>query len=162
MIAAMSTNRVIGINNDLPWHLPHDFKFFQTKTQGHHVLMGRKNYESLPPKFRPLPNRINLIITKNKNYEAENTHIFHSLENAIEYAKSQGEHELFIIGGGEVYKLALPYADTIYLTEVHTSIEGHAYFPVFDKQIFKETLRSHHTADERHLYNFDYVTYQKK
>ena len=122
MIAAMSTNRVIGINNDLPWHLPDDFKFFQTKTKGHHVLMGRKNYESLPPKFRPLPNRINLIITKNNNYQAENTYIFHSLEKAIEYAEIQGEQELFIIGGGEIYQLALPYADTIYLTEVDASL----------------------------------------
>ena len=85
MIAAMSNNRVIGINNDLPWHLPDDFKFFQTKTKGHHVVMGRKNYESLPLKFRPLPNRINLIMTKNKDYQAENTHIFHSIETAVSY-----------------------------------------------------------------------------
>ena len=162
MIAAMSTNRVIGINNDLPWHLPDDFKFFQTKTKGHHVLMGRKNYESLPAKFRPLPNRINLIITKNEKYQAENTHIFHSLENAIEYAEINGEQELFIIGGGEIYKLALPYTDTIYLTEVNASLNGHAYFPIFDKQIFKEIQRSHHATDEQHLYSFDYVTYHKK
>jgi len=162
MIAAMSTNRVIGINNDLPWHLPDDFKFFQSKTKGHHVLMGRKNYESLPPKFRPLPDRINLIITKKNNYQAENSYIFHSLEKAIEYAEIQGEQELFIIGGGEIYQLALPYADTIYLTEVNASLNGHAYFPVFNKQIFKETLRSHHASDERHLYSFSYVTYQKK
>jgi dihydrofolate reductase len=161
MIAAMSTKRVIGIDNELPWNLPHDFKFFQTKTLGHHVLMGRKNYESLPTKFRPLPNRTNLILTKNKNYQADDTHIFHALENAIEYAERQGEQELFIIGGGEIYKLAIPYADTIYLTEVNASLKGHAYFPLFDKQIFKETLRSYHPADERHLYSFDYVTYQK-
>ena len=162
MIAAMSTNRVIGINNDLPWHLPDDFKFFQTKTKGHHVVMGRKNYESLPLKFRPLPNRINLIMTKNRDYQAENTHIFHSLENAIKYADIQGEEELFIIGGGEIYKLALSYADTIYLTEVNAYLNGHAYFPIFDKQTFKETLRSHHTRDERHHYSFDYVTYERK
>ena len=162
MIAAMSTNRVIGINNDLPWHLPDDFKFFQTKTKGHHVVMGRKNYESLPLRFRPLPNRINLIMTKNRDYQAENIQIFHSLENAIEYAYIQGEEELFIIGGGEIYKLALPYADTIYLTEVNASLNGHAYFPIFDKQTFKETLRSHHTRVERHHYSFDYVTYERK
>ena len=161
MIAAMSTNRVIGINNDLPWHLPDDFKFFQTKTRGRHVLMGRKNYESLPLKFRPLPERINLIITKNKYYQAHNTHIFHSLENAIKYAEIHGERELFIIGGGEIYKLALPYTDTIYLTEVNAYLNGHAYFPIFDKQIFKETFRSHHASDEQHLYSYDYVTYQK-
>ena len=162
MIAAMSNNRVIGINNDLPWHLPDDFKFFQTKTKGHHVVMGRKNYESLPLKFRPLPNRINLIMTKNKDYQAENTHIFHSIETAIKYADIQGEEELFIIGGGEIYKLGLPYTDTIYLTEVNTSLNGHAYFPIFDKQTFKETLRSHHNKDARHQYSFDYVTYERK
>ena len=162
MIAAMSTNRVIGINNDLPWHLPDDFKFFQTKTRGHHIIMGRKNFESLPPKFRPLPNRTNLILTKNKYYQAKNTYIFHSLGYAIEYAEIQGEEELFIIGGGEIYKLALPYADAIYLTEVNISLNGHAYFPVFDKQNFKETYRSHHSTDERHQYSFDYVTYERK
>ena len=141
--------------------LPDDFKFFQTKTKGHHVVMGRKNYESLPLKFRPLPNRINLIMTKNKDYQAENTHIFHSLKllSSMLTSKVRRNYSLLVVGN---LKLGLPYTDNIYLTEVNTSLNGHAYFPIFDKQTFKETLRSHHNKDARHQYSFDYVTYERK
>ena len=157
----MSMNHVIGKNNDLPWHLPDDFKFFQEITRGHHVLMGRKNYESLPIKYRPLPNRINLVLTNNKNYNAPNSFQFVSFEDALEFAKKEGEKELFVIGGGEIYQLLLPLANRIYLTEIHTQLSGDAYFPIFDTTIFKETSRSHHSADTHHKYAFDFVTYDR-
>ncbi|MFT6866318.1 MAG: dihydrofolate reductase [Cyclobacteriaceae bacterium] len=162
MIAAMSTNRVIGKNNDLPWHLPDDFNFFKATTKGHYVLMGRKNFESLPPRFKPLPDRTNVVITRSKDYQAEKTHVVHSLEEALDKAKKNNEKEVFIIGGGEIYKLGLSFANKIYLTEIEGVIQGDTYFPEFDKNVWKETSRIHHLADERHLFPFDFVIYEKQ
>jgi dihydrofolate reductase len=161
MIAAMSQNRVIGINNDLPWYLPDDFRFFQQTTTGHHIIMGRKNFESLPPKFKPLPDRHNLVLTRNKDFSAKGTIVFHELTDAIDYASVHDENELFIIGGGEIYELGLEFADRIYLTEIQAHIEGHTYFPTFDKTKFVETKRSHHAIDSKHIFAFDFVIYDK-
>ena len=162
MIAAMSQNRVIGKNNDLPWHLPDDFSFFKTKTKGHFVLMGRKNYDSLPHKFKPLPQRTNVVITRKADFSAEGTTTVHSLEDAIDQARIAGESEAFIIGGGQIYKLGLEHADRIYLTEIHGQVEGDTYFPEFDKSIWHETSREHHPADEKHQFAFDFVIYEKQ
>ena len=161
MIAAMGQNRVIGKDNDIPWHLPDDFQFFKKTTEGHHVLMGRKNFESLPPRFKPLPNRPNVIITRNPEYHAYGAVVVNSLEEALDEAKSNGEQEAFIIGGGEIYELGLAYADTIYLTEINGEFDGDTIFPEFDKAIWKETDRKHHSTDDRHQFSFDFVTYQK-
>lgn len=162
MIAAMGQNRVIGKDNDIPWHLPDDFQYFKKMTEEHYVLMGRKNYESLPPKFKPLPNRPNVVITRNKNYDAPGTTVVNSLEAALEVAKSNNEPEVFIIGGGEIYKLGLEYADTIYLTEINGEFEGDTIFPHFDQKEWAEVSREHHGTDERHLFSFDFVIYEKK
>ncbi|MEP4532032.1 MAG: dihydrofolate reductase [Cyclobacteriaceae bacterium] len=162
MIAAMSQNRVIGKNNDLPWHLPDDFSFFKTKTKGHFVLMGRKNYDSLPHKFKPLPDRTNVVITRKAGFSAEGTTTVHSLEDAIDQAKTAGESEAFIIGGGQIYKLGLEHADRIYLTEIHGQVEGDTYFPEFDKSVWKEVSREHHPEDEKHQFAFDFVIYEKQ
>lgn len=161
MIAAMGQNRVIGKDNDIPWHLPDDFQYFKKTTEGHYVLMGRKNYESLPPKFKPLPNRPNVVITRNESYDAPGTEVVNSLEDAIEIARKNNEEEVFIIGGGEIYKLGLAYADTIYLTEINGEFEGQTIFPEFDKSEWKEISREHHSTDERHKYSFDFVIYGK-
>ena len=161
MIAAMGQNRVIGKDNDIPWHLPDDFQYFKKTTEGHYVLMGRKNYESLPPKFKPLPNRPNVVITRNESYDAPGTEVVNSLEGAIEIARKNNEEEVFIIGGGEIYKLGLAYADTIYLTEINGEFEGQTIFPEFDKSEWKEISREHHSTDERHKYSFDFVIYGK-
>jgi len=162
MIAAVAENRVIGKDNDLVWSLPDDMKFFMNKTTGHHVIMGRKNFESIPEKYRPLPNRTNVIITRQKNYKAEGAQVVHSLEDALNIAKENGEHEAFIIGGGEIYKLGLAHADTMYLTEIHESFEGDAFFPEFDKDKWSEEERIHHSTDEKHAHSFDFVIYKKK
>src|SRR3954469_17655108 len=109
-IAALSKNGVIGKNNDLPWKLPDDMKFFMETTKGHHVIMGRKNYESLPPKFRPLPNRTNIVITRQKNFSAPGCDVVNSLEAAIEIAKAHNEGEVFIIGGAEIFNQSMHLA----------------------------------------------------
>ncbi|MEQ8471103.1 MAG: dihydrofolate reductase [Marinoscillum sp.] len=162
MIAAMGSNRVIGKDNDIPWYLPDDFQYFKRTTQGHYVLMGRKNFESLPPKFKPLPHRPNVVITRNRAYVAEGAEVVNSLEEAIELAKSNNEEEVFIIGGGEIYKLGLAYADQIYLTEINGDFEGDTIFPEFNKSEWTETSREHHSADKRHKFSFDFVIYKKK
>src|SRR6185369_7714358 len=139
MIAALARNGVIGKANDLPWHLPDDMKFFMQTTKGHHVIMGRKNYESLPEKFRPLPNRINIVVTRQKDFHAPGCKVVHSLEEAIELVKSSSETEVFNIGGAEIFTQGLSMADRLYLTEIDTILEGDTYFPEIDKSIWKET-----------------------
>lgn len=162
LIAAMSKNRVIGINNDLPWHLPDDMKYFMETTKGHVVIMGRKNFDSLPKKFKPLPHRTNVILTRQKDYQVEGCQVYHDMESAIEFAKKQGEDMLFIIGGGQIYDMAMNRADIIYLTEIDAQIEnGEVFFPTMGNE-WEETSRTPHPADERHAYAFDFVTYEKK
>lgn len=161
MIAAMGSNRVIGRDNDLPWHLPDDFIYFQKTTRDHFVVMGRKNWESLPHKFRPLPNRTNIIITRQPTYLAEGATVVSKLEEAIKIANQNGEKEIFIIGGGEIYRIGLSIADKIYLTEIQSDFEGDVTFPVFSKDQWNETSRIAHSIDKKHAYAFDFVTYER-
>ncbi len=162
MIAAVAENRVIGKDNDLVWRLPDDMKYFMETTRGYHVIMGRKNYESIPHKFRPLPNRTNLIVTRQKNYQAEGCIITHSIAEALAYSRAHGQQEVFIIGGGQIYRQALPLADKLYLTEIKHSFAGDAFFPEFDKTQWQETSRLAHPVDDRHQYAFDFVIYERK
>lgn len=162
MIAAMGSNRVIGKDNDIPWHLPDDFKYFKDTTKGHHVIMGRKNWESLPHSFQPLPGRTNVIITRQDQYNAKGEQVVKSLEEAIEIARQNGESEAFIIGGGEIYRMGLALADRIYLTEINESFDGQVTFPDFNKDNWEEISRRHHPIDDRHKFSFDFVVYSKK
>jgi len=162
LIAALTKNNVIGKNKDLPWHLPDDMKHFMQTTQAHHVIMGRKNYESIPDKFRPLPNRTNIVVTRQKDFSAPGCHIVNSIEEGIAMARAAREKELFIIGGSEIYSQSIPYADQLYLTEIDTILEGDTYFPSFNRDEWQELSRTHHEADARHLYAFDFVIYKKK
>jgi dihydrofolate reductase len=162
LIAALTKNHVIGKNNDLPWHLPDDMKYFMQTTKAHHVIMGRKNYESIPEKFRPLPNRTNLVVTRQKDFSAPGCKIVNTLEEGIESAYAAGEKELFIIGGSEIYALGMPYANQLYLTEIEARLDGDTYFPSFNKNEWREQSRTHHDADARHAYAFDFVVYKKK
>ena len=161
LIAAVSQNGAIGKNNDLPWHLPDDMKFFMQTTKTHHVVMGRKNYESIPEKFRPLPNRTNIVVTRQSDYEAPNCVVVNSLEEALQVAEKNGEKEVFIIGGSEIYKQGFPMTDRMYLTEIHATIVGDTFFPSYEPKEWKEISRVHHSADERHAYDFDFVVYEK-
>src|SRR5258708_3620034 len=162
MIAAVARNRVIGRANDLPWRLPDDMKYFMQTTKGHHVIMGRKNYESLPEKFRPLPNRTSIVVTRQTGYEAPGCAVVNHLEKGVELAKKSGEKELFIIGGAEIYRLAMGLAAKLYITEIDGEIEGDTFFPPIDKKSWRATSRQHHAADERHPFAFDFVIYEKK
>lgn len=162
MIAAVAENGVIGKDNDLAWSLPDDMKYFMNTTKGHYIVLGRKNYDSLPPKFRPLPNRTNVVITRQSDLQLEGAHIVNTLEEAFEFCKKNNQEKIFVIGGGQIYKLALPYADTLCITEVHHSFDGDTYFPEFDKSDWEEVSREPHGMDERHLYPFDFVVYKRK
>ncbi len=161
MIAAMGKNRTIGKDNDIPWHLPDDFKYFKDTTVGHYVIMGRKNWESLPHTFQPLPERPNVVITRQDNYMAEGAQVVKSLNEALETAKKNNEAEVFIIGGGEIYRMGLEYAHRIYLTEIKGEFDGQITFPEFDKSVWKEISREHHAIDDKHQYAFDFVIYSK-
>ena len=161
MIAAVAENNTIGKNNDLPWHLPDDMKYFMQTTQGHYVIMGRKNYESIPEKFRPLPNRANIVVTTQENYSAPGCVIVHSLNRAIEFCRATNPGEIFLIGGSSIYKEGLPLADKLYLTQIHATVDGDVFFPVFNKDDWKEISRIKHEKDDRHKYSFDFVVLER-
>lgn len=161
LIAAVSKNLVIGKNNDLPWNLPDDMKFFMQTTKGHHCIMGRKNYDSIPDKFRPLPNRTNIVVTRQKGFKAPGCIVVNAIQRGIDIARNNGETEVFIIGGADIYRLGMTITQRMYLTEIQAEMHGDVFFPSFDKKEWRETKRVHHDADERHAYAFDYVVYDK-
>ncbi|CCG98689.1 Dihydrofolate reductase [Fibrella aestuarina BUZ 2] len=170
LIAAMAQNRVIGRDDatgkpDLPWHLPDDFAYFKRHTLGHAIIMGRKSFEALG---KPLPKRANIIVTRNTAFKPDGATVVHTLDEAIETAKvieEQGDEtrtpEIFVIGGGEIYKAALPLATRIYLTEIQRTYDGDTQFPQFDKAQWREVSRHHHPADGRHEAAFDFVVYER-
>lgn len=157
MIAAMDLNRVIGVDNQMPWHLPDDLKFFKAKTLGKTVVMGRKTFESLGSK--PLPKRRNLVITRNSEYLAEGAEVFTSIDEALK--SCQGEEEVVIMGGGELYRQMLPFANKLYVTWVQTKISGDTAFPEWQESEWRVTEREWHEADENHQYPFEFVTLEK-
>jgi dihydrofolate reductase len=161
LIAALTKNRVIGINNDLPWHLPDDMKFFMQTTKGHYVIMGRKNYESIPEKFRPLPNRTNIVVTRQKNFVAPGCIVVNSIDEGLQLARANHETEAFIIGGAEIYSQGFGKATKLYLTEIQTELEGDTFFPEFNKNQWKEVSRKHHLQDDCHKFAFDFVVFER-
>ena len=160
-IAALSKNKVIGKNNDLPWRLPDDMKFFMETTKGHHVVMGRKNYDSLHDRFKPLPDRTNIVITRQKDFKAPGCTVLNAIEPALEMARRNSEQECFIIGGAEIYRLAMPYTSRLYLTEIDAVVEGDTFFPELNADDWKEVSRKRHPADLRHPYAFEIVVYDR-
>ncbi|MCR4302414.1 MAG: type 3 dihydrofolate reductase [Sulfuricaulis sp.] len=157
LIAAMAENRVIGVNNKLPWHLPADLRHFRQLTTGHPVIMGRRNYESIG---KPLPDRANIVVTRNPAFRAPGCQVKNSLEEALR--EIQDKSEIFIIGGAEIYRQSIGSADRIYLTLVHAEIDGDTYFPEFDRGDWQEVSRVHHTADEKNPYAYSFVTYDRR
>ena len=157
LIVAKASNNVIGDKNNLIWHLPNDLKHFKNLTTGHPIIMGRKTYESLG---RPLPNRTNIIITRDQNFIDDQIIITHSLEQALAKA-NEIQEDVFVIGGGEIYKQAMEYVDVIYLTEVHHEFNGDTYFPEIDEESFQEVERVHHMKDEKHPYSYSFITYKR-
>lgn len=155
LIVAVSSNHVIGKDNTLPWHLPEDLKRFRALTTGHHIIMGRKTYESLG---RLLPDRTTVIVTRNRNFQVEGAVVVHSLTQAIEACAS--DSEAFIIGGAELYQQGLKYAQKLYLTQVEAVVDGDAFFPPIDMQIWQEIARESHVSAKGLA--FDYVTFIRK
>lgn len=161
IIVAVANNNVIGKDNTLIWHLPADMKFFKEKTTGHCVITGRKNYESIPEKFRPLPNRTNIVITHNKDYVAPGAIVVDSIEKAILTAKNTGDTEIFIIGGAEIYKQSLHLADRVYLTQINHSFEGDAFFPELLNLEWKLTSKIEGIKNDNNKYDYSFLTYDK-
>ncbi len=159
IIVAAATNGVIGHNNQLIWYLPEDLKMFKRRTTGHVIIMGRKTFESIG---KPLPNRTTIIISRNPEYRVEGCITVGSLEEAIAQAQQIEPSEAFVIGGAEIYRLALPLADIVYLTEVLQSFEGDAFFPSLEPTVWQEIERTDFEIDEKHAVPFSFVTYHKK
>ena len=157
-VVAVAENNAIGKNKGLLWHLPKDMEYFRNVTYGHHVLMGRKSYESIPEKYRPLKGRVNIIVTGQKDFKAEGCRVVQSAEDGIQFAKDNGEEELMILGGGEIYKHLLDKTDRIYLTKVyHTFLEADTFFPELVSEDWKVVSSEKHSADEKHQYDFEFV-----
>lgn len=155
IIAAMARNHVIGIENRLPWRLPEDLRHFKALTTGHHILMGRKTYESLG---KPLPGRTSVVISRSEGLQLPGCIVVNSIEEAV--GACDGDDEIFFIGGAELYRQALNYADRIYLTEIRADFEGDAWFPEFDPNQWQETERK--PCQSESGLACDFVVYDRK
>lgn len=158
-ILAMDENRLIGKNNQLPWHLPADLKHFKTLTLGKPILMGRKTYESIG---KPLPKRINIVMTRDENFTAPGCIVVHSIQDALQFAAAEQAPEIVVIGGAHIYQQLLPFTQRIYMTIVHHQFEGDTYFPELDRQAWKEIECSHHAADAENHYAYSFLTLERK
>ena len=156
-VVAMSRNRVIGRDNQLPWRLPADLAFFKRATLGHPVIMGRRTHESIG---KPLPGRLNIVVSTQRDFVAPGCTVVHSLEEA--YRAAGDAPEVALIGGRAIFEAAMPDVDVIYLTEVDAEVEGDVFFPPFDRTRFRETELERHAADERHAYPFRIVKLERK
>ena len=165
LIVAKASNNQIGKNNDLLWHLPKDMAFFKAVTRDAIVLTGRKNYESIPEKYRPLPGRENWVLTRDVAYKADGAVLFHSLQEALTFYQNYAtDKTLFIIGGGQIYTeaLALNCVDEMYITEVNVALDGDTVFPSFDQNLWEEEIMEEHLKDEKHSFDFTMKHYTKK
>lgn len=159
LIVAAADNDVIGRNNDLPWRLPDEFRHFKRKTLGHHVIMGRRTWESQGCK--PLPDRVNVVVTSQADYVAEGARVAGSLDEALALARAAGDDEAFVIGGTGLFAEALAIVDRMYLTRVHAEPEGDTRFPSFDADEWRVIEREEHAADARHEYAFSIMTLER-
>ncbi len=159
LIVAASENNAIGKNGQLLWSLPNDMRFFKNTTWGTTVVMGRKTYESVD---KPLPGRYNIVITTQPGWSANGVIVASGLQDAVEKAKATNCNEIFIIGGGEIYKQSMDIADRIYMTRVHAQLEGDTYFPVIDDKVWKLVSNIDFDKDDRHAYNYSFQTWERK
>lgn len=157
IVVAVGENNAIGRDGDLLWKLPKDMQFFKQTTMGHHVLMGRKTYESIPPKFRPLSGRVNLVVTRQQGYEAPGCRVVQTVDEAIAFAIANEEEELMVIGGGEIYRQLFDRADRLYLTRVREPFEdADTYFPQIIPNRWQVVQTEKHYVDDKHKYNFEF------
>jgi dihydrofolate reductase len=160
LIAAVARNGVIGHNNTLLWRLPEDMQFFKRTTLGCPVIMGRKTWDSIPARFRPLPGRRNIVVTRNPHWQAEGAVVATSLQAALDQLGDVPK--AFVIGGAELYALVLPLADELVLTEIERDYEGNVRFPAWDRGQFREVSRETHHAGEPNHFDYAFVTYRRK
>ena len=151
LIWAMTRNRVIGRDNALPWRLPDEMRHFMRTTLGHTVIMGRKQFEAMA---KPLPKRTNVVLSRNPSFTADGAIVVRTLDDAIECARAAGDDEAMVIGGAEIYAIALPKADRLYFTLIDTDMVGDAFFPSFDESQWREVQREEHGVDARHPFAF--------
>jgi dihydrofolate reductase len=163
LIVAIAKNNAIGKDNDLLWRLPNDMQYFKIKTLNHHVVTGRKNYISIPKKFRPLVDRTNIVLTRQKDFKEDDCIVLHSLEDAIDFAKKNNETELFIIGGGQIYNEALSkgIVDKMYITHVDKHFEADTFFPEVDSRYWNKITEKNNPIDDKHPYSYSFVVYEK-
>jgi len=159
LIAAIDENNGIGKNNQLPWQLPADMKRFKALTTGHHVIMGRKSYESMG---KALKDRTNIVITRNSDYTLPDAEVVSSLSAAIQLAKDNGETEVWILGGGEIFREAIKIADKMQLTHIHHSFDCDTFFPKFNENEWRIVQKEDHQPDEKNKYEYSFVTYMRK
>lgn len=157
IIVAVSANDVIGQENKLPWHLPADLKYFKNLTMGHHVIMGRKTYESIG---KILPGRVFVIVTRDKSYTVPGATVLHSIEDAFQYCRQNDESEAFIIGGADIINQSEKFANKLYLTRIHENFAGDVFLQ-FNMELWKEINTEEHMADEKNHYNYTFLTYLK-
>ncbi|MDA9563101.1 dihydrofolate reductase [Flavobacteriales bacterium] len=162
-IVAVGKNLEIGKNNDLLWHLPADMKYFKETTTGHHIITGRKSYESIPEKYRPLPNRINVVVTRQEECKMDGAIVMNSIESAITFAEEADEKEVFIIGGGQIYNQSIrkDLVNRLYITWVDESFEADTYFPSVDLKHWKKMSERKYPSDERNKFNITFSVYEK-
>ncbi len=158
-IVAVSQNGFIGKDNQIPWYLSSDLKYFKRTTLGHHIIMGRKSYDSIG---RPLPKRTNLVVSRNPFLAISGCVVVHSIEEALDYAAQHGEEEVFIIGGGAIYNQSLPFWDRLYLTEVHAEVEGDVRFPDWDPNQWDLVFQEDHPQDEKNDHPFSFKVFHRK
>jgi dihydrofolate reductase len=158
-IVAASQNNVIGKDGGLPWHMPTDMAFFRNKTWGHHIVTGRRNYEA---EGKALPGRVNIVLTRKHDFQINDGLVMHKLEDAIAFARNAGEKELFIVGGEEIYKLAMPVTDRIYLTRIHAEVEGDTFYPELDLKTWRQVTIDRRKADEKNPFDYDFIIYERK
>ena len=163
-IAAVATNGVIGKDNDLVWRLRDDMRFFMDTTKGHHVIMGRRNFESIPERYRPLADRPNIVVSRNPDYVAPGATVVTSVEAALDLARAAGEEEAFIIGGGQIYRVAMEAGllDRQLLTHVQATPDGDAHYPPFDESEWLAELLGSQGVDERNEHAFEIWAYTRR
>ncbi len=161
LIVAHTRNRMIGNNGDFPWHLRTDLKRFKQLTSGHAVIMGRKTYDAIVQRMgKPLPNRRNIVITRDADFTAEGAEVAHSPEDAFALTDAENE-EVFVIGGAQIYAACLPFADRLYITLIDAELDGDAFFPEIDETNWHETFREAHQKDEQNDYDFEFITFDR-
>lgn len=157
-IVAVAKNNIIGKDNDIPWYLPADLKYFKKVTLNHHIVMGKNCFYSIG---RPLPKRTNIVLSRDPFLTISNCIVAHSIEEAVDIARSNGEEEVFVIGGGQIYEQSQELWDKIYLTEVDVEVEGDIYFPQIDEQKWKLISSEAHQPDEKNEYNYTFKVFER-